>query len=316
MAAPRTVQSCNNVASNSFVDSEYRDGLSVERNQTQDVDILQHDESGFSREAPPSKLGERRVFDDNLKHAVWELANEFPGTSNILKGMYKAHVPKDKITLLVIEAISLRAKSAATMKSVAKHVSALVRFYLGTREETKFQLTGDDSIILLHDYLESLAERGRTVPATAKHALSFWAEALGIDWPLTHNLVCSAAIVAPNESSKKAPAMSLKTLRAIEEVALNMLVTQYKRAFAAGILLMTYASLRFPDVQRIRSFELNEDSVHGTLPNCKTKASAPTRWLERTIEGTRTVLALGMPPRMHNWFSRLDTSDHRHAGGL
>ena len=242
------------------------------------------------------------MFGENAKHTAWELASEFSETSNLLTGMYKEQVPKDKITLLVIEAISVRAKSSATLKSVAKHVSGLVRFYLETRDESKFQLTGDDSLILLHDYLESLAERGRTAPATAKHALSVWAEALGIEWPLTHNLVCSAAIVESNESPNQAPAMSLKTLRAIEEVALNKLVTPYKRDFAAGILLMTYASLRFSDVRRIRSFELNEDSVRGTLLNCKTKASVPTRWLERTSEGTRTVLAMGMPPRRHNWF--------------
>ena len=175
MAAPHTALSCSNVASNSFDEGEYRACLSIERNQTQDDDILQREESVFSREGSPSKLGERRVFDDNIKHAAWELSNGFSGTSNILKGMYKAQVPKDKITLLVIEAIALRAKSTAAMKNVAKHVSALVRFYLETRDGTKFQLTGDDSLILLYDYLESLAERGRTVPATAKHALSVWA---------------------------------------------------------------------------------------------------------------------------------------------
>ena len=297
-------------------ESVCRDSLSVGRNQIPDVGFRFPEDSVFPREGSPSKLGDKRVFGDNRKHTAWELAIEFSETSNILKGMYKAQVPKGKITLLVIEAISVRAKSSATLKSVAKHVSGLVRFYLETRDESMSQRTGDDSLILLHDYLDSLAERGRTVPATAKHALSVWAEALGIDWPLTHNLVCSAAIVESNETPNQAPAMSLKTLRAIEEIALNRLVTPYKRAFAAGILLMTYASLRFPDVQRIRSFELNGDSAHGTLLNFKTKASVPTRRLERTIEGTRAILALRLPPRRHNWFSRLDTSDHRHACGI
>ena len=72
--------------------------------------------------------------------------------------------------------------------------------------------------------------------------------------------------------------MSLKTLRDIEELTLNKLVTPYKRAYAAGILLTTYASLRFSDVQRIRTFEVNDDSVHGTLLRSKTKACVPTRW--------------------------------------
>ena len=192
--------------------------------------------------------------------------------------MYKEHVPKGEITLLIIEAISLRAKSTAAMKGVINRVSGLVSFYLETREESKFQLTGEDSVVILRDYLESLAERGRTVLATAKHSLTVWAEALGIDWPLANTLVCSAAVVESTETPKQAPSMSVKTLRAFEEIASNNLVSPYKRAFAAGILLMTYASLRFSDAQRIRSFGINEDSAHGALLNCKTKKQHGQFW--------------------------------------
>ena len=185
--------------------------------------------------------------------------------------MYKAQVPKGKIALLAIEALSLRAKSTSAMRGIANRVTGVVRFYVEMRAcepESKVDLTGEQAVVLIRDYLESLAERGRTVPATAKHALSVWAEALGIDWPLTHALVCSAAIVESNETPKQAPAMELSTLRAIEETDVGKLTTAFKRAFAAGVLLMTYASLRFSDVQRIRTFEVNEDSVRGTLINC------------------------------------------------
>ena len=48
-------------------------------------------------------------------------------------------------------------------------------------------------------------------------------------------------------------------------------ITPYKRAYAARILLATFASLRFSDAQRPRSFEVNEASVRGTLLSCKTK---------------------------------------------
>ena len=152
----------------------------------------------FSREASPSKLGDKQEFDQKLKTSAWELANEFAHTSVLLSGMYKAQVPKDKITLLVIEAISVRAKSTSTLKGIIKHVSGLLKHYIEVREETKVELTGDQSVVLIHDYLESLDERGRTVPASAKHALTVWAEALGIDWPMTNPLVCSAAAIETN----------------------------------------------------------------------------------------------------------------------
>ena len=186
-------------------------------------------------------------------------------------GMYKAQAPKDKITLLATEALSLRAKSTAATRGISNHVSGQVRFYVDIRArgtESKVELTGEQSVVLIHDYLESLAERGRTVPAAAKHALSVWAEALGIDWPLTHSMVCSAAIAESNETPKQDPAMTLSTLRAIEETAVGKLTAPFKRAFAAGFLLMTYSSLGFSGVQRIRMFEANGDSVRDTLVNC------------------------------------------------
>ena len=91
-------------------------------------------------------------------------------------GTYKAHVPKGKVALLVIDPC-LRAKSKETMEELARHVSDVVRFYLEARAESKVRLTGGDSVVLIRDYVESLAERGRAVPATAKHALTLAAEA-------------------------------------------------------------------------------------------------------------------------------------------
>ena len=123
-----------------------------------------------------------------------------------------------------------------------------------------------------------MAERGRTAPATAKHALAVWAEALGVDWPLSHALVCSADVAESNATPKQASAMILTTLRALGETALNKPVAPYRRSFAAGILLATYASLRFSDVQRIRSFGINEDSVRDTLLSCKTKKQHGQFW--------------------------------------
>ena len=56
------------------------------------------------------------------------------------------------------------------------------------------------------------------------------------------------------------------------------LFPQYKRAFAAGILLMTYASIRFSDVQRVRTSECNSDSAHGALLESKTRKPHRMFW--------------------------------------
>ena len=146
-------------------------------------------ESLFPREGAPSKLGAKKEFGDKLKTSARELDNEFSSTSNLLVGMCKAHAPKGTIALRAIEAISLRAKAAAATRGMIKHVAGIIRFPLYIRDETKVGLDGGKSVVLLRDCLERLAGRGRTIPATAKHALSVWAEALCIDWPLSHTLV-------------------------------------------------------------------------------------------------------------------------------
>ena len=65
--------------------------------------------------------------------------------------------------------------------------------------------------------------------------------------------------------------MALETARLIDGIAAKPEPAPFKRAFAAGVLLMTYATLRFSGAQSLLAFEVNEDSAHGTLTNCKTK---------------------------------------------
>ena len=157
-------------------------------------------ESVFPRDEPPPKLGDESEFGDNPNQTTWGSANEFATTSELLSGMYKANDPQGKIALLAIEAISVRAKSACAMKTIAKHVADAVRFYLGARQETNVEVTGPQSLAILRDYIEPLAERGRAVPAAAKSALSAWVDALGIDWPLANAMVTLEAIVGTNEA--------------------------------------------------------------------------------------------------------------------
>ena len=126
-------------------------------------------------------------------------------------------------------------------------------------------------MVLLHDFLEQAASRGRAVPPTMRRSLNCRAKALEIEWPLDHPLICSAVSVESTAAPKHSPSMPLETVKFIDGVATNQEVAPVMRAFAAGILLMDYASLRFSDVQRLKTSELNADSAHGALLRCKTK---------------------------------------------
>ena len=206
------------------------------------------------------------------------MANGCAKTSTLLMGLGESQIPDAKMTLLVLEAAALRSKSLRSTRSVLEHVRGIIRFYLDTRDETAVTLTGETSLALLRDFLESLADRCRTAPGAARQALTVWAEALGIDWPLTNPLVISAATVTSNDAPKQAPSIPLSTVKLIEQVALNVEVASRKLAYASAILLMSYASLRFSDAQRIRTIEMNEDSAHGALLDSKTKKAHGQNW--------------------------------------
>ena len=230
-----------------------------------------------------NKLG----FDQKLKQDVWLLAEEFSDSSTLLKCPHAAKLDKERITILTIEVLMQRCRSPASTRGVVRNVRGMIQFSLDTRDESKhgIALTGDTSVVLLRDYLQSVAERGRTVPGAVKTSLSTWPDSLGVPWPLDNPLVCAAAQVESSEIPKHAPPMRLDTVKKLEPMALNVEIAPPKRAFASGILLMTYASLRLFGVQRLRSLEANEDSVYGTLLQSKTKKPMAYRGLGRAPYG-------------------------------
>ena len=232
----------------------------------------------YSRPISPSKLGTSKTFDGSVKDSALDLANEFTDSPTLLQGLRDSQIAPGGTTLLIIEAATSRAKSVNSAKTVIKHVKGLIHFYLDARNESAATLTGEWAVSLLRDFLEFLRGRGRTVPSAAKHYLTVWADALGIDWPLTNPLVLSAATVESNEDPRQAPAMDVETVRKLEDTASNVESLIKKRAFAAGILLMTYAILRFADVQKIRVFGVNADSIHGTILTSKTKKQHGLHW--------------------------------------
>ena len=163
-------------------------------------------------------------------------------------------------------------------RTIAKHVKGIIHFYLDTRNESAATLTGEGAVVLLRDFLDPLRGRGRTAPSAAKHALTVSADAMGIDWPLTNPLVLSDATVESNEDPRLAPAMDVETVRKLEATASNFEILISKRPFSAGIPLMTYASLRFADVRKIRPFEVNADSIRGAHLTSKTMKQHGLHW--------------------------------------
>ena len=90
----------------------------------------------------------------------------------------------------------------------------------------------------------------------------------------------SAAQVESSQIRKHDPPTQNDTVEKLEPFPLNGEISPFKRAFATGIILMTYARLRFSDAQRLRILEADAGSVHGALLRSKTKKphGIPRSW--------------------------------------
>ena len=124
---------------------------------------------------------------------------------------------------------------------------------------------------------------GDDLPDRRETSAQSLGRSVGIDWVLTNPLVLSADVVDSDEEPKQADAVDLTMAKTIGGIALDSDVCVHRRAFAARILLMTYASLVSPDVQRLRTFEIDPDAVRGALLSAKDR------------ETSRPELAKGLP---------------------
>ena len=90
------------------------------------------------------------------------------------------------------------------------------------------------------------------VPPTIRNSLCCWAAAIEIHWPIDHALTLDTVNVESNTTPQQAPAMPIETVKLLENMPTNEEVAPFKRAFAAGILLMSYAIVRFSGVPRLK----------------------------------------------------------------
>ena len=105
------------------------------------------------------------------------------------------------------------------MRGVAHHVGGLIKIYLDKVGEYQVVLTCEIPVVLIRDYIESMAELGRAVPADARAARSARADPIGIRWPLGNTLVVPASSTDSNEAHNQAPATPLDALRKIKEIS-------------------------------------------------------------------------------------------------
>ena len=217
-------------------------------------------------------------FPSDLPSAVWSVVSRLRSVSSLLSGADCSALPATRCADIATKAIKGRLRSASSIKSALGHVASFLDFFSDSELSDTAEIAGNDSVLALHDFFESLHVRGQTVPRTARSALSVFNDALGAPWPLEHPLIVSAVAVDDPTPPKQAPSFPLALVIEFDAIASDPLVASGKRLLASAILLMALTSLRFADVQRLKALGANESSVYGTLLSSKTKRPHGLDW--------------------------------------
>ena len=245
-------------------------------------------------EAPPHPAQKRSLPDRNLdlgsknEHekrlaeallSTIRVAKEFRDQSGLIQSLKRIGAPPAECRGAIKMALNAKLGAPRSVIEAARFTQGYVNF---VRQKMKhsptYPLTGKDSYIAVAAYLTSVRGRGETVPAAAKHALGVFAAALGVNLALDHPLVSQAAAIPASKPVRQAPLLPVEMALAMEARALEENALEGRRVFAACIALMTNATLRFCDVQRVDSIDQNESAVFGTTWRSKTKVSGQNQW--------------------------------------
>ena len=233
--------------------------------------------------------------DKDCKQAVWETALRTRDISGIFAMSEKMKMKEDELKDAIFMNVSARLKREKSIFSSIKSVCGFLDFLdMWVRKNPCVSKTGKESALPLAKYLDSVKARGRSVPATVRSALSVWAGALSIDWPVGDYAVlaaCPKSAMIP----KMAPMMPVDFLIKCEEGARNEEFPFLKRMFLAAVALMAHASLRFADAQAIASLWTNKSAIIGTLGASKTVLNSVQPWAAprrgmRGVDGWHTTL--------------------------
>ena len=139
-------------------------------------------------------------------------------------------------------------------------------------------LVGDRALTALRDYFETLHSTGATVHRDARQSVMVCRVSPGLDWPLAYPVLTASIHCDDFTPPLKAPELPPDLALNIEAVASGPTVLVGKRIFAAPILLMATTSLRFADVQHLKTLGRHDSSAFGALLTSKSKKPHGLDW--------------------------------------
>ena len=203
-----------------------------------------------------------------IKERLFEIALRWTEHSGFMKAARAVCLPfKDTKTNLYIAATS-SIKTVKTLKLYCDRLEQLTEF-LEEREVPEKFWSGRVSVFFIAEFLRKFNATA-TVPHFVKTALKFCASVLEIDWQLDHPIIFNSSKIKQKHEKKQAPALEVRHIKALENMACDENKPRGLRIFCACILLLTHASLRWSDALSIEDLRLENGVIRGTLTKTKT----------------------------------------------
>ena len=170
-------------------------------------------------------------------------------------------------------------KSCATLKTQRK-VAGFVSAYVASAVSDRIPFYGRSAVFAISRFLQSLNQRGRSVPGLARWALKVVGGILCLELPLGHPAVVAVVGKAKRTGipEKHAPMLELPFIIWVETIACNGSVPFGMRYVASAFFLMIMASLRFSDTKVVFDLWVTETAICGRSRGLKRKGRPISNW--------------------------------------
>lgn len=216
---------------------------------------------------------------NEVESVIWATSSRWRTHSPIFGTSERLGLSDRQTLVTIAKAIRNRLRTDKSVIAAAKHMNAYVDHVSLLETDTPgIRMHGFDAHVALSRFLESLRPRGRTVPASARSAIEAWNDALSLELPIRHRAVMAECQDAVGGVPRQAPMMPVEFVRKLEESAMDASLPLARRAFCAGLLLMTFGSFRFDDTKHLGDLRRSNSAIHGVLSSTKNKKKAPEPW--------------------------------------
>ena len=174
-----------------------------------------------SEDGSPSFMG---YFASDICYSVWQAVEKVLGYSAILSVPEMDSLPVTRKADMVSMALKGRIRSDPPTKSSINHSNSFANSPHDNASRETSAICGDNPAHASSDCFRSLRSRGKSVPRTARSALSVLKDTLGLNWPIDRPLVTSAITADGPILPKQSPSCPSELLKKFDDVARDPLV--------------------------------------------------------------------------------------------